>query len=291
MATAKVTDICSESRDGPVTICDFSPPRGADPTLLYGARSVDTDFLCVAYSPGKAVRVDSIIAAHVIKQEIGKDVVFTLATRDMNKLAIQNHLLGASLLGLDNVIVVGGDSFTERELTVVKNVSDFTSTGLITAIKAMNQGIDYKELKLRSATDFCVGATIDLGRGTKREARLTHRKALAGADFFITQPVYHLEQVERFQESYESVAGERFSIPIFLGLQVLDAKGLIFGEVPESIKQDLENGREGTDIAIELLHQFVAGGITNIYLIPPIFRGGLRDYEAAQRVLEGSKGV
>jgi 5,10-methylenetetrahydrofolate reductase len=288
---AKITDISSEDRNGPVTICDFSPPRGPDPTLLHGADTVNADFLCVAYSPGKSVRVDPVIAAHVIKQQTGKDVVFTLATRDMNKLAIQNHLLGASLLGLDNVIVVGGDSFTESDLTVVKNVSDFTSTGLIWAIKAMNHGADYKGLKLRSATDFCVGATIDLGRDREREARLTHRKALAGADFFITQPVYHPDQIERFQERYESVAGEGFSVPIFLGLQVLDAKGLIFWEVPESIKQDLEKGRDGTDIAIELLHQFVAQGVTNIYLVPPIFRGGLRDYEAAQRVLEAAKGI
>ena len=81
------------------------------------------------------------------------------------------------------------------------------------------------------------------------------------------------------------------SMPIFLGLQILDAKGLIFGEVPESTKQDLENGREGTDIAIELLHRFVAGGVTNIYLVPPIFRGGLRDYEATQRVLEAHRGI
>ena len=288
---AKVTDICNESRDWPVTICDFSPPRGADPALLHGAQSVGPDFLCVAYSPGKVVRVDSVTTAHVIKQQTNRDVVFTLATRDMNKLAIQNHLLGASMLGLDNVIIVGGDRFTERDLAVVKDVSDFTSTGLIRAIKAMNQGTDYKELKMRSATDFCVGATIDLGRGTEREARLTHRKALAGTDFFITQPVYDLDRVERFQESYQKMAGERLSMPIFLGLQVLDAKGLIFGEVPESTKQDLEKGREGTDIAIELLHQFLAGGVTNIYLVPPIFRGGLRDYEAAQRVLEASRGV
>ena len=288
---AKVTERCSEVRDRPVFICDFSPPRGSDPALLQGARSVDADFLCVAYSPGKSVRVDPAIAAHTIRQQAGKDVVFTLATRDMNKLAIQNHLLGASLLGLDNVIVVGGDSFTERDLALVKDVSDFTPTGLIAAIKSMNQGTDYRGLNLRSSTDFCVGATIDLGRDMDGEARLTHRKALAGADFFITQPVYHLGQVERFQERYESAAGEKLSSPLFLGLQVLDAKGLIFGEVPESIREDLDRGRDGTDIAIELLHQFVAAGVTNIYLVPPILRGGLRDYEAAQRVLEASQSI
>jgi hypothetical protein len=96
--------------------------------------------------------------------------------------------------------------------------------------------------------------------------------------------------VTRFHETYESVAGESLATPVFLGLQVMDAKGLIFGEVPESVMRDLKKGRAGTDIAIELLHRFAAAGITNIHLVPPIFRGGLRDYEAAQRVLEAARG-
>ena len=129
------------------------------------------------------------------------------------------------MLGLDNVIVVGGDAFTERDLSAVKDVRDFRPTELIAAIKSMNQGVDYKGLKLRSPTDFCVGAAIDLGRGIEREARLTRAKASAGADFFITQPIYDLDQIERFREGYEAAAGEPLAAPVFWGVQVLDAKG------------------------------------------------------------------
>ena len=138
---SKVTEKCDGS-DRPVVICDFSPPRGSDPALLSGAHSVTPDFLCVAYSPGKAVRVDPAIAAYAIRQQTGRDAIFTLATRDMNRLATQNHLLGAAMLGLDNVIVVGGDAFTERDLSAVKDVRDFRPTELIAAIKSMNQGVE-----------------------------------------------------------------------------------------------------------------------------------------------------
>ena len=286
----KVTEKCDGS-DKTVVICDFSPPRGSDPALLSGAHSVSPDFISVAYSPGKAVRVDSAIAAHTIRQQTGREAIFTLATRDMNRLATQNHLLGAAMLGLDNVIVVGGDAFTERDLSAVKDVRDFRPTELIAAIKSMNQGVDYKGLKLRAPTDFCVGATIDLGRGIEREARLTRAKASAGADFFITQPIYDLSIVERFKDGYESVAGERLSKPVFWGLQVLDARGLVFGDVPQFIREELEGGREGVDIAAELLHEFLAAGMTTIYLVPPILRGGPRDYEAAQRVLDALEGI
>lgn len=287
----KVTTKCQETGSEPIIICDFSPPRGADPALLSGASSLNTDFVSVAYSPGKAVRIDSAIAAYAIRQHGTENVIFTMSTRDMNKLALQNHLLGASVLGLDNVIVLMGDSFTEEDPVTVKNVSDFTSSELISAIKSMNQGIDYRGLKLRSSTDFCVGATIDLGKGIHSEAKLAYKKTLAGADFFISQPLYDLTYLDEFQKTYKSLSGEEFPRPLFLGLQVLHTDGLIFGELPSNIKRDLDRGRDGTDITIELLHEFIANGITKIYLVPPILRGGLRDYVAAQKVVEASRKI
>jgi 5,10-methylenetetrahydrofolate reductase len=287
----KVTEMCNESDGKPVFICDFSPPRGGDPTLLDGANSLDSDFLCVAYSPGKAVRLDPIIAAHVLKQQTGKEVVFTLATRDMNRLAIQNHLLGATLLGLENLVVVGGDPFGGKDLALVKNVSDFTSTKLIKATKSMNEGVDFRGLRLRSPTDFCVGATVDLGREVEGEAQLLYKKVACGADFLITQPVYDIDSLEGLLESYESLAGEKLQIPLFVGLQVLEKDGIIFSDVPEKVRQELEQGRPGTDIAIELLHEFFHRGLKNIYLVSPILRGGRRDYQAAQRVLDATGGL
>ena len=280
---AKVTDKYDGSN--PVVICDFSPPRGSDPSLLSGAHDISPDFFSVAYSPGKAVRLDPVAAAHAIRQQTGVDVIFTVATRDMNRLSTQNHLLGADLLGLQNVIVVGGDPFTPGELEAVKDVRDYRPTELVASIKAMNQGLDYRGLKLRSPTDFCVGATIDLGRGIEREARLTRSKVAAGADFLITQPIYDIALVERFRDAYQAAAGEPLLAPVFWGLQALDANGLVFGDVPQGVRDELEAGRDGVEIAAGLLTEFLDAGIAGIYLVPPIFRGGLRDYEAAQRVL------
>ena len=105
----KITDAWEKRGSQPVFVCDFSPPRSADPSVLEQARTLDADFISVAYNPGRTVRTDSAMLAASIKANLGKDVLFTLATRDMNKLALQSHLLGARLLGLVNVVVVGGD--------------------------------------------------------------------------------------------------------------------------------------------------------------------------------------
>ena len=284
----KVTDKCAQQGDHPVFLCDFSPPRGADPAALENARGIDADYICVAYNPGKAVRVDSAMLAYSIKQHAGKDVTFNLATRDMNVLALQTHLLGAQMLGLENLVVIGGDPFTARDRERVKDVSDLRPTGLIGALASMNNGTDFRGSNLRAPTDFCIGASIDLDRGVESEAALTHRKASAGAQFFITQPVFSTDRVSAFLEAYSAVAGVEISQPVFFGLQVLQKDGVIFSSVPEAVRQDLERGREGTDIALEFLRRFLDFGISSIYLVPPIMKGGARDYDAARRVLEAA---
>lgn len=281
----KVTDKYAAG-PSPVVLCDFSPPRSADPRAAEDARDLPADFICVAYNPGKAVRADSAALAYLIKQTTGRDVVFNLGTRDMNKLALESRLLGARMLGLENVLVLQGDPFTDDERERVTQVGDFTATGLLEAIGDLNQGIDYRGARLRAPADVCAGASVDLGSGVEREARLARRKAAAGAQFFVTQPIFDVAQRERFMNLYRSEAGEELRVPVFWGLQVLVKDGVIFSHVPQSARDDLERGRDGVDIALEVLDAFVAAGIDGIYLVPPILRGGARDYKAAGRVLE-----
>ena len=282
---AKVTERCFEATGHTCFICDFSPPRAGDPALLAPAADLDVDFISVAYNPGRAVRVSAAMLAAAIRQQVGKEVVFTLATRDMNKLALQSQLLGAQLLGLQNVIVVQGDPFSERDLAQVKAVADLTPSQFIASIARMNQGEDYRGSQLRAPTDFCIGATVDLGRGIGREARLAHRKTRAGAQFFITQPIFDVADAARFLDAYATGAGEPLTLPVFFGLQVLEPEGILFSSVPQHFRDELTRGRSGVELAVELYRRFQESGIHNIYLVPPIRRGGARNYAAAQEVL------
>ncbi|MBM3924668.1 MAG: hypothetical protein FJ320_01565 [SAR202 cluster bacterium] len=283
---AKVTDVYNRRGGKPVIISDFSPPRGPGLDFLDDARRLPVDFLAVAYNPGKAVRIDSAIMAATIKSHAGRDAVFNLATRDMNKLALQSHLLGAAALGVDNVLVVGGDPFSAKDLERVKPVDDYRPTELIKAIADMNGGLDFRGLKLRQATDLCIGGAIDLGRGVEEEAALTHKKAQAGAHFFVTQPVFYTEQVEQFHSAYKAVAGQASSQPVFWGLQVMVKDGVIFASVPEAVRRELDSGRDGVEMAVEQWWRFRDAGIDAFYIVPPILKGGARDYDAARRFLQ-----
>ena len=281
---AKVTEVYAAS-SGPVVLCDCTPPRSADPTALDAMGAVGADFACVAYNPGKLPRADSVAAALAIKARTGTDVVFNLATRDMNKIAVQSRLLGAQMLGLENVVVLQGDRFSPEEAERVKAVNDYTPTSLIASAAAMNDGLDYRGSKLRGATSLCIGASFDLARDPDREVALTQRKVEAGAHFLIAQPIYDLDVRHAFLEAYERSTATPLDLPVFWGLQVLDKDGIVLGNVPPEMRQQLDEGRPGVDIAIELLRQFVEDGVRGVYLVPPILRGGARDYEAARQVL------
>lgn len=281
---AKVTDRCYETTGRACFICDFSPPRSGDlASVQQGV--IDADFISVAYNPGRAVRTNSAMLAASIRQQMGKDVVFTLATRDMNKLATQSLVLGAQLLELENIVIVQGDQFTEHDLETVSPVDDYVPTGLIAAISEMNRGVDFRGSKLGAATDFCIGATIDLSRGCEAEAALAARKVGAGAQFLMTQPVFSAEGAEQFLEAYSNQPDSSPPVPLFVGLQILEQDGVVFNSVPEPVRTELETGRPGVDLALQIYNEFRAADINNVYLVPPIRRGGARNYDDARDFL------
>ena len=96
---AKVTDKCYEATGNPCFICDFSPPRSGTPSAIDDA-NLDADFISVAYNPGRAVRTNSAMLAAAIQRQTGKEVTFTLATRDMNRAGNPVAVVGSAAIGV-----------------------------------------------------------------------------------------------------------------------------------------------------------------------------------------------
>ena len=280
---ATVVECSYECTGRPGFICDFSPPRSGS---VVEARRADilADLISVAYNPGRAVRANSAMLAAAIRWETGRETVFTVATRDMNRLALQSLLLGAQVLGLENVVVVQGDRFDNRDRALLA-VNGYRPTELIAAIRALNEGTDFRGSTLREPTNFCIGATFDLGRGIEEEAELAARKVEAGTDFLMSQPIFDPRNAHRFSETYEQQSGESLRVPVFYGLQILEQDGVLFSSVPDGVRSELEAGRPAVEIALELYERFQENGLRNIYLVPPIRRGGARNNAAAREFL------
>ena len=155
----------------------------------------------------------------------------------------------------------------------------------------MNQGTDFRGRKLDSPTDFCIGATADPGQDPRRQAALAHRKVSAGASFLVTQPVYDPKYAAGFLEAYEEFAGGPCRAPVYWGLQMLEEGGVAFGPVPARLQKELEAGRSGVDLALEVYSLFLESSMSNVYLLPSILRGGARGYEATQEFLAAARAM
>ncbi len=271
-------------------ICDFSPPRSGDPSHI-ATCIPDADFLLVNRNPGRAVRADSAMLASHLRQATGKEVVFALLTRDMNRLAIHSYLLGAQMLGLENVVVAQGDPFSAADRGKVAAGSGYRPTELIADIGELNRGRDFRGRRLDSPTSFCVGATLDLAQPVGRQAALTAAKIHAGARFLVTQPIFDPAVRDNFEAEFRAEWGGYCPVPIYWGLQMLERGSVSFGQVPERVRRELEKGRSGVNLALELFESFQESSMRNIYLLPPIRQGGERDYEAAQEFIQAARSM
>lgn len=283
----KLTDRCHSADGRPAFICDYSPPRSGRPEYA-PEPPPSADFISVACNPGRAVRVNSVAMVAVLRQRCAANPIFTLTTRDQNRLALESLLLGAQALELENVIVVAGDPFGPQDGAVA--VNDYRTTELIAAIARLNSGVDHRGRNLRASTDFCIGATVDLGRGIEQEAALALRKIQAGAHFLITQPVYDPADVSRFNDACARRSGEQIAVPVFYGVGLMEPDGVSFAAVPDWATNDLAAGRSGVDIALEVWTGLQAAGAADCYLVPPIRRRGARNYQAAREFLQRAAG-
>jgi len=286
---ATVTTAYAHRGARPLIAMDCSPPRSGDPSFADALTGIEADFVCAAYSPGRSARMDPVAAAASVRRVAGLDAIFSLSTRDMNRLALQMHLLGAQALGLDNVLVLHGDEFSAKDLTRTRPVRDVAPTGLLADIRAMNEGRDFKGLMLAEPTALCAGAAIDLSKGVEAEAALAHRKVEAGTQFIVAQPTYDPAPRRDFLDRCESLAGAAFETPVFWGVQLLTRDGLVFGDPPPRLVDEIAQGRPPADAAVEIAGALRDAGAEAFYVVPPILKGGRRDYEAARDAIAAIK--
>jgi 5,10-methylenetetrahydrofolate reductase len=124
-----------------------------------------------------------------------------LTTRERNRLALQSELLGASIMGIKNVMVMTGDHASMGDHKEAKPVYDLDSVQLLRLITEMMGGKDYNGNDLDGKPRFFPGAVVNPGaRLIEMQMLKMRKKALAGARFFITQAIFDLIKLEEFMK-------------------------------------------------------------------------------------------
>lgn len=278
-----------------VVTVEVDPPKGFDISpVLQALRQLQgtglLDAANVADSPRAQGRMSALAASSLIQSRLGLETIMHMTVRHRNLLALHSELLGAHALGVRNIFVVRGDPPSAGDYPEAAAISDITPTGFIRMIKGFNQGVSTLGQPLEQPTSFVVGAALNLeAPDMDRELRLLERKVEAGADFFLTQPIYRAEAVERWRQRLGT-----FPRPVILG--VLPLRSLRHAEflhnevpgivVPSDIRERLRKAGNaqaevGLGICRDVVRQ-VREAIHGIYVMPPFGR-----YQIVAQLLEG----
>ncbi len=201
-----------------VTSVEIVPPRGVDPAPMFQQvrelKAAGVDAVNVPDGPRAQSRMGALLSGLLIEREVGLEVVVHYACRDRNLLGMLSDLLGAAASGLHNLLIVTGDPPKMGPYPDATAVFDIDSIGLTNLVSRLNRGLDPGGNALGGQTSFVLGVGVnptapDLDRELKRLAW----KVEAGAEFAMTQPVFDLEQLDRFLSRAKPLG-----IPIIAGL-------------------------------------------------------------------------
>jgi len=200
-------------------------------------------------------------------------------------LSIQSDLLGASSIGLKNILCLTGDPPKLGNYPDATAVFDVDAIGLVNIVHRLNHGLDIGGNGIGASTGFTIGVAANPGvPDIDNEIRRFAYKVEAGAEYAITQPVFDLYVLEAFLKRIEG-----FRIPVIAGIWPLTSlrnaefmKNDLRVSVPDQILLRMQQAdtpelarAEGVKIAQEMLsaaRQMGYGGIQGVQVSAPFGR-------------------
>jgi len=250
-----------------VTMVEIVPPKGIDCSKeLDGAAQMHrlgVDAINVPDSPRASARMSAQSLCVQIQQHVGIETILHYTCRDRNVLSIQSDLLGASSIGLKNILCLTGDPPKLGNYPNATAVFDVDAIGLVNVVKNLNYGLDIGSNSIGESTGFSIAVAANPGvQDMDQEVRRFAFKVEAGAEYAITQPVFDLRVLEEFLRRIEG-----FRIPVIAGIWPLTSlrnaefmKNDLRVSMPDEIMARMatastpEAGRiEGVKIAQEML--------------------------------------
>jgi homocysteine S-methyltransferase len=201
-----------------VTLVEIVPPRGIDCAKeIEGARvlaQLGVHAINVPDSPRASARMSAQSLCIQIQQHTGIDTILHYTCRDRNVLSIQSDLLGASSIGLRNILCLTGDPPKLGNYPDATAVFDVDAIGLVNIVRRLNHGLDIGSNSIGASTNFSIAVAANPGvPDIEHELRRFAYKVEAGAEYAITQPVFDLRLLEEFLNRIES-----FRIPVIAGI-------------------------------------------------------------------------
>ena len=201
-----------------VTTVEIVPPKGVDHAPMFAQvralKAAGVDAVNVPDGPRAQSRMGALLSGLMIEREVGLEAVVHYACRDRNLLGMLSDLLGAAAAGLRNLLIITGDPPKMGPYPDATAVFDIDSIGLTNLVSRLNHGLDPGGNPIGAPTRFVIGVGVNpAAPDFEREMSRLAWKVDAGAEYAVTQPVFDLDQLDRFLDR-----AARHELPIVAGI-------------------------------------------------------------------------
>jgi len=251
-----------------VVTAEVGPPKGIHidhmveeaTTYLSGITAVN-----VTDNQSSVMRMGSLPTCVALKNA-GLTPIFQVTCRDRNRIGLQSDLLGAAMLGIDNILCLTGDHTTLGDHPGAKPVFDLDSVSLLHTVSQLEKGVDLGgNVLVGEPPKFAKGAVVSpCSDSVGAQLAKMERKVMAGADYFQTQAVFESEKFIRFMEQ-----AKQFGKPVQLGVIIPKSAGMA---------KFMNNNVAGIHVPQEMIDALAAdkerakAGITGVEIAASIIR-------------------
>jgi methylenetetrahydrofolate reductase (NADPH) len=285
-----VSDLERRLRAGEfVVACEIAPPLSSSTNKLASNVELVKPYITAINFTDNASATPrmSSWACSKIAIEHGAEPVMQIAARDRTRSGLQGEILGASALGVRNVLCVTGDSpVLSPHPRGRMDINDLDSIQILWILRRMrDEGhyLDGREIKF--PPKFFLGAAASPFASEPRfQAIREQKKVNAGAQFFQTNLVYDIDRMEVW---LNELAKRQILDKVFILVGITPLKSLKMARymtevpgvyVPEEILKRMAAAdaagnaqEEGFQIALELARRikgFEKQGIHGLHIMP-----------------------
>jgi len=262
---------------------EIAPPDSADPADAY-ARAMDFDGYVDAINAtdgsGANCHMSSMGICALLTRR-GYAMILQMSCRDRNRIAMQGDMLGASAMGVANVLCLTGDGVQSGDHPEAKPVFDMDSISALGMVRQMRD-----ESAFLSGRTLSTPPRLFLGAAANpfappldfRPQRLA-KKVAAGAQFVQTQYCFDVDRLKTYMARVRDL-GLLEKVFILPGVGPLASaksaewirKNVAGVHIPDAVIQRLAGAKdqkqEGVDLCVELMQEIKEiEGVSGIHLM------------------------
>lgn len=262
---------------------EIAPPDSADPHEVYERAALFdgyVDAINATDGSGANCHMSSVGMCSLLTRR-GYAMVMQVSARDRNRIAIQGDVLGASAMGVSNILCLTGDSVGVGDHPEAKPVFDLDSMSMLEMLRTMRD--EQRFLSGRKLSEpprvFLGAAANPFGPPLDYRPHRLAKKIAAGAQFIQTQYCFDIAGFKEYMAAARDLGAHEkaFILPGVGPLASAKSAEWIRSNVPGvhipdatiSRLKGAENQRaEGINICIDLIHELAEiDGVHGVHIM------------------------